>query len=65
MGEIEVSQAWTDMLLNEYRAIYNRINILGIKTATNSRSFIDSNNAFLSCQGRNVSILPLVLPKCI
>lgn len=56
LGEIEVAHAWVDLLLNENRSVFKRINALDLKEILSSKSYLIANKSFLSCQTRNVSI---------
>mmetsp|Transcript_15807 Transcript_15807/g.23779 ORF Transcript_15807/g.23779 Transcript_15807/m.23779 type:complete len:1445 (-) Transcript_15807:140-4474(-) len=56
IGEIEMAEAWVDMLLTNSRTIFNRIRALGINPSSVGQKFSDAYKAFLNCQGRNIAL---------
>jgi hypothetical protein len=59
MAELEVAEAWVDMLLTNSRTIFNRIRVLSIHPSIIGENYSRAYNAFISCQGTNVSLLSL------
>lgn len=55
IGELEIAEAWVDMLLTNSRTLFNRIRILSIHPAILGENYQKAYQAFLACQGTNVS----------
>jgi hypothetical protein len=55
LGEIEIAEAWTDMLLTNSRTIFARVRALSIDPKTIGKSYEAAYTALLACQGTNVS----------
>jgi hypothetical protein len=54
MGELEIAEAWVDMLLTNSRTVFNRIRALSIHPSIIGENYQRAYSAFLSCQGTNV-----------
>jgi hypothetical protein len=55
MAELEIAEAWVDMLLTNSRTIFNRVRILSIHPSIIGENYQRAYNAFIACQGTNVS----------
>lgn len=61
LGEIEVAEAWTDMLLTNSRTIFARVRALAIDPKSIGDKYNIAYSAFLNCQGTNVRLSCLCL----
>lgn len=60
VGELEIAEAWVDMLLTNSRTLFNRIRILSIHPSILGENYQKAYAAFLACQGTNVSLTTIL-----